>query len=59
MIIQMKATAQTLFDAARRAAASQRMRKPLRTEVAEDYGEFIGHLLAMTGEARLAAWGLT
>jgi hypothetical protein len=23
--------------------------------VAEDYGKFIGHLLAMTGEARLTA----
>ncbi|MBP2513803.1 manganese-binding transcriptional regulator MntR [Sphingomonas sp. PvP018] len=40
-------------DAARRAAAFRRMREAQRTEVAEDYVELIGDLIATTGEARL------
>jgi DtxR family manganese transport transcriptional regulator len=53
MTIQTKATAKTLPDAARRAAAFRRMREAQRTEVAEDYVELIGDLIAMIGEARL------
>lgn len=40
--------------AARRAAAFRRMREAHRTEMAEDYTELIGDLIATTGEARLA-----
>ncbi len=39
--------------AARRAAAFRRMREAHRTEMAEDYVELIGDLIAATGEARL------
>lgn len=39
--------------AARRAAAFRRMRAAQQTEVAEDYAELIGDLIAETGEARL------
>ncbi len=53
MTIQTKATAKTLPDAARRAAAFRRMREAQRTEVAEDYVELIGDLIDMIGEARL------
>ena len=53
MTILSKATAKTLPDAARRAAAFKRMREAQRTEVAEDYVELIGDLIAMIGEARL------
>ena len=53
MTILPKATAKTLPDAARRAAAFKRMREAQRTEVAEDYVELIGDLIAMIGEARL------
>ncbi|QNQ10321.1 manganese-binding transcriptional regulator MntR [Sphingomonas alpina] len=42
-----------LTGAARRAAAFRRMRDAQRTEVAEDYVELIGDLIAETGEARL------
>jgi DtxR family manganese transport transcriptional regulator len=40
-------------DAARRAAAFQRMRDAHSTEMAEDYVELIGDLIAEVGEARL------
>ncbi len=53
MTTQPKATAKILPDAARRAAAFRRMREAQRTEVAEDYVELIGDLIAMIGEARL------
>ena len=43
----------TAPDATRRAAAFRRMREAQRTEVAEDYVELIGDLIAMIGEARL------
>lgn len=39
--------------ASRRAAAFQRMRDAHSTEMAEDYVELIGDLIAQTGEARL------
>lgn len=39
--------------ASRRAAAFQQMRDSRRTEMAEDYTELIGDLIAATGEARL------
>ncbi len=39
--------------AARRAAAFQRMRDAHQTEMAEDYTELIGDLIAAMGEARL------
>lgn len=42
-----------LTGAARRAAAFQRMRDAHSTEMAEDYVELIGDLIAQTGEARL------
>ena len=42
-----------LKGAARRAAAFRRMREAHRTEMAEDYVELIGDLIAATGEARL------
>lgn len=42
-----------LTGAARRAAAFQRMRDAHSTEMAEDYVELIGDLIAETGEARL------
>lgn len=42
-----------LTGAARRAAAFRRMREAHRTEMAEDYVELIGDLIAATGEARL------
>lgn len=42
-----------LTGAARRAAAFRRMREAHRTEMAEDYSELIGDLIAATGEARL------
>jgi DtxR family transcriptional regulator, manganese transport regulator len=42
-----------LVGAARRAAAFQRMRDAHATEMAEDYVELIGDLIAETGEARL------
>ncbi|MDP1913768.1 manganese-binding transcriptional regulator MntR [Brevundimonas sp.] len=42
-----------LAGAARRAAAFQRMRDAHSTEMAEDYVELIGDLIAQTGEARL------
>ncbi|MCA1652628.1 MAG: manganese-binding transcriptional regulator MntR [Sphingomicrobium sp.] len=42
-----------LTGAARRAAAFRRMRDAQRTEMAEDYVELIGDLIAETGEARL------
>lgn len=48
-----KTTARTAPDPARRAAAFRRMREAQRTEVAEDYVELIGDLIAMIGEARL------
>lgn len=38
---------------ARRAAAFQRVREAHRTEMAEDYVELIGDLIAASGEARL------
>lgn len=42
------------IGAARRAAAFRRMREAHRTEMAEDYTELIGDLIAATGEARLS-----
>ena len=42
-----------LKGAERRAAAFRRMREAHRTEMAEDYVELIGDLIAATGEARL------
>ena len=42
-----------LTGATRRAAAFQRMRDAHSTEMAEDYVELIGDLIAETGEARL------
>lgn len=48
-----KTTARTVPDATRRATAFRRMREAQRTEVAEDYVELIGDLIAMIGEARL------
>lgn len=42
-----------LYGAARRAAAFRQMRDAHRTEMAEDYTELIGDLIAATGEARL------
>lgn len=42
-----------LKGAARRAAAFRRMRDAHSTEMAEDYVELIGDLIAETGEARL------
>ncbi len=42
-----------LTGSARRAAAFQRMRDAHSTEMAEDYVELIGDLIAETGEARL------
>lgn len=42
-----------LTGAARRAAAFQRMRDAHSTEMAEDYVELIGDLIAQTGEGRL------
>jgi len=42
-----------LTGAERRAAAFRRMRDAHRTEMAEDYVELIGDLIAETGEARL------
>ena len=42
-----------LTGATRRAAAFQRMRDARSTEMAEDYVELIGDLIAETGEARL------
>ena len=42
-----------LTGTARRAAAFQRMRDAHSTEMAEDYVELIGDLIAETGEARL------
>lgn len=44
---------QTLEGSARRAAAFQRMRDARATEMAEDYVELIGDLIAELGEARL------
>ncbi|MGI8942964.1 MAG: manganese-binding transcriptional regulator MntR [Qipengyuania sp.] len=40
-------------SAERRAAAFRKMREAHRTEMAEDYVELIGDLIAQTGEARL------
>ncbi len=40
-------------EAGRRAAAFQRMRDAHQTEMAEDYTELIGDLIAAMGEARL------
>lgn len=53
MTTEPKTTTRTVPDAARRAAAFRRMREAQRTEVAEDYVELIGDLIAMIGEARL------
>lgn len=53
MNTETKTTTRTVPDAARRAAAFRRMREAQRTEVAEDYVELIGDLIAMIGEARL------
>ncbi|MBX9708705.1 MAG: manganese-binding transcriptional regulator MntR [Caulobacteraceae bacterium] len=41
------------FSAARRAAAFRRMRDARSSEVAEDYVELVGDLIAETGSARL------
>lgn len=53
MTTQPKMPVKALPDATRRAAAFRRMREAQRTEVAEDYVELIGDLIAMIGEARL------
>ena len=44
-----RATMAELKGAARRAAAFRRMREAHRTEMAEDYVELIGDLIAATG----------
>ena len=48
-----RGTMAELKGPARRAAAFRRMREAHRTEMAEDYVELIGDLIAATGEARL------
>lgn len=53
MTTQTKMPVKAVPDATRRAAAFRRMREAQRTEVAEDYVELIGDLIAMIGEARL------
>lgn len=53
MTTQPKMPVKAAPDATRRAAAFRRMREAQRTEVAEDYVELIGDLIAMIGEARL------
>lgn len=53
MTTQPKMPVKAVPDATRRAAAFRRMREAQRTEVAEDYVELIGDLIAMIGEARL------
>lgn len=51
--LKQEAALTELTKAARRAAAFRRMRAAQRTEMAEDYVELIGDLIAETGEARL------